>query len=44
MRPDTIDSLFGFFGFGLIDLLAYYTLVDLRGLGLVLFYIRKSDF
>ena len=44
MRPDTIDSLFGFFGFGLIDLLTYYTLVDLRGLGLVLFYIRKSDF
>ncbi|MGF3585520.1 MAG: glycosyltransferase [Thermoplasmatota archaeon] len=44
MRPDKINSLFGFFGFGLVDLLLYYIFVDLRGLGLVLFYLRKKDF
>jgi len=44
MRPDKINSVFGLFGFGLIDFLLYILAVDLRGLGLVLFYLRKSDF
>jgi len=44
MRPDTLRKVFGVFGFGLLDLLTYYVLIDLRGLGLVLFYLRKTDF
>jgi len=44
MRPDTLRKVCGVFGFGLLDLLTYYVLIDLRGLGLVLFYLRKTDF
>lgn len=44
MRPDKLGCLCGFFGFGLLDLLTYYVLIDLQGLGLVLFYLRKKDF
>jgi len=44
MRPDKINSLFGLFGFGIVDFIFYLIAVDLRGLGLVLFYLRRNDF
>ncbi len=44
MRPDRINSFFGFGGFGLIDFLLYLIKVDLSGYGLILIYLRRSDF